>query len=220
MLALTSCVSQPATEQGRAAGGLYDLFMVLAAIIFTIVASLIGWSIVRYRRRPDDDSLPDQFHTNVKLEILWFAIPQLIVIGLFIASATVVADIDEEVAEPTVVVRVESFQWGWRFSYEGSDVVIESLPQDQAEIVLPTATAIAFELTSRDVIHSFYVPEFLIKRDVIPGHDNRLDVTIDEAGTYTGRCAEFCGLLHDRMDFSIRAVPASDYERWLAGAGT
>lgn len=218
MLALTSCVTQPATEQGRAAGGLYDLFMVIAAVIFTVVASLIGWSIVRYRRRGDDDVLPEQFHTNVKLEVLWFAIPQLIVIGLFVASATVLADVDEEVADPDVVVRVESFQWGWRFSYEGSDVVIESLPQDQAEIVLPTETSIAFELTSRDVIHSFYVPEFFIKRDAIPGRENRVDVTIEEAGSYTGRCAEFCGLLHDRMDVSIRAVPVNEYERWLAEA--
>ena len=218
VVVLPACVGEPVTEQGRAAAGLYDLFTVIAAIIFTIVAALIGWSIVRYRARDHDtDVLPKQFHANVKLEILWFAIPQAIVIGLFVASAMVLSDVDDRVAEPEVVVHVEAFQWGWRFTYEGdTGRVVESLPDDQAEIVLPVDTPIAFELTSRDVVHSFYVPEFFIKRDVVPGRENRLDVTIAEAGTYTARCAEFCGLLHDRMDLSIRAVSAADFDRWLA----
>jgi cytochrome c oxidase subunit 2 len=218
VVVLPACVGEPVTEQGRAAAGLYDLFTVIAAIIFTIVAALIGWSIVRYRARGDDDTevLPKQFHANVKLEILWFAIPQAIVIGLFIASVMVLGDVDDRVEEPEVVVQVEAFQWGWRFTYGGdTGRVVESLPNDQAEIVLPIDTPIAFELTSRDVVHSFYVPEFFIKRDVVPGRENRLDVTIDEAGTYTARCAEFCGLLHDRMDLSIRAVSIDDYGRWL-----
>ena len=224
-LFLPACVSRPATEQGRAAAGLYDLFTVIAAVIFTIVAALIGWSIVRYRRRDGDDVLPAQFHTNTKLEIVWFAIPQLIVIGLFVASAMVLGDIDEQVVEPEVVVQVEAFQWGWRFTYEGTDtgsdgdIVIESLPDAPAQILLPVDTPIAFELTSRDVIHSFYVPEFFIKRDVVPGRENRVDITIDEPGAYTARCAEFCGLLHDRMDLSIRAVSIDDYGRWLEGGG-
>ena len=221
VVVLSACVGESVTEQGRAAAGLYDLFTVIAAVIFTIVAVLIGWSIVRYRARGDNDAdvLPTQFHANVKLEILWFAIPQAIVIGLFIASAMVLGDVDDRVEEPDVVVRVEAFQWGWRFTYDGG-AVIESLPDDQAEIVLPVDIPIAFELTSHDVVHSFYVPEFFIKRDVVPGRENRLDVTIDEVGTYTARCAEFCGLLHDRMDLSIRAVSAGDFDRWLAeGAG-
>lgn len=216
VLLLPACVSQPATEQGRAAAGLYDLFTAIAAVIFTIVAALIGWSILRYRRRAGDDVLPDQFHTNTKLEIMWFAIPQVIVIGLFVASAMVLGDVDHRVEEPEIVVQVEAFQWGWRLTYEDIDVVITSLPNDQAEIVLPIDTPIAFELTSRDVIHSFYVPEFFIKRDVVPGRENRVDITIDEPGTYTARCAEFCGLLHDRMDLSISAVSMDDYDRWLA----
>lgn len=218
VVVLPACVGEPVTEQGRAAAGLYDLFTLIAAIIFTIVAALIGWSIVRYRARGDDtEVLPKQFHANVKLEILWFAIPQVIVIGLFVASAMVLNDVDDRVDEPEVVVQVEAFQWGWRFTYEGdTGRVVESLPDDQAEIVLPVDTPIAFELTSHDVVHSFYVPEFFIKRDVVPGRANRLDVTIDEAGIYTARCAEFCGLLHDRMDLSIRAVSEADFDRWLA----
>ena len=227
VVVLPACVGEPVTEQGRAATGLYDLFTVIAAIIFTIVAALIGWSIVRYRARGDDDTeiLPKQFHANVKLEILWFAIPQAIVIGLFIASVMVLGDVDDRVEEPEVVVRVEAFQWGWRFTYEGFDrgadsaIVVESLPDDQAEIVLPVDTPIVFELASRDVIHSFYVPEFFVKRDVVPGQENRLDITIDEPGWYTARCAEFCGLLHDRMDLEIHAVSGQRFLEWRLSMG-
>lgn len=214
-IASTACVSQPATEQGRAAKDLYDAFSTIAAIIFAIVAGLIFYSILRFRKKRDDDVLPDQFHTNTRLEILWFAIPQLIVIGLFVGSVLVLKDTDRVREETDVTVSVTSFQWGWRFSYQGTGVTIDSLPDSQAEIFLPVGETIAFDLQSRDVIHSFYVPEFFVKRDVVPGRTNRLEVTIEETGTYTGRCAEFCGLLHDRMDFTVTAVSTADFDTWL-----
>ena len=192
---------------------LYDFFMVIAAVVFTIVAALIGWSIVRYRKKPGDDALPEQFHTNVKLEVLWFAIPTAIVIALFIASVMAI-DSDEASAEPDLIVEVEAFQWGWRFIYEG-DVVVESLPDSPSEVMLPIDRPIEFELDSEDVVHSFYVPSFLVKRDVVPGRTNSLEVTIDEPGQHTLRCAEFCGLLHDRMDVTLRAVTDGEFEQWL-----
>jgi cytochrome c oxidase subunit 2 len=210
-----ACVAQPVTEQGRATKGLYDTFTIIAAVIFTIVAGLIAFSIIRFRKRPDDDALPGQFHTNTKLEILWFAIPQLIVIGLFIGSVFVLNDVDQVRDETDVTIEVTAFQWGWRFAYEGHDVSIASLPDGPAEIVVPVGQTVAFDLESEDVIHSFYVPEFFVKRDVVPGRTNRLEVVVDEAGTFTGRCAEFCGLRHDGMDFTLRAVSPTEFQTWL-----
>jgi cytochrome c oxidase subunit 2 len=215
LVALVSCVPQPVTEQGRAAQGLYTSFTVIAAVIFSVVALLILFSIVRFRRKTDDEALPEQFHTNTKLEILWFAIPQLIVIGLFIGSVMVLDKVDATSDEPDVTVSVESFQWGWRFTYKGTDMVLESLPEEPAVVTLPTDRTIRFDLESADVIHSFYVPRFFVKRDVVPGRTNELEVMIEEAGTYAGRCAEFCGLFHDQMDFTIEAVENSEFESWL-----
>lgn len=214
---LVGCAPEAVTEQGKGVNDLYTLFSIIAAVIFVVVASLIAWSIVRFRERPDDGELPAQTHTNVKLEILWFAIPTLIVVGLFISSTGVLQDVNEEAEEPKVEISVTGFQWGWRFDY-GDGRVVDSLPDEPAEVVLPVGEPITFLLRSEDVIHSFYVPRFLLKKDVNPGRENRIDVTIEETGTFGGVCAEFCGLLHSKMDFSIKAVTPQAYEEWLSGS--
>ena len=211
-----SCVAQPVTEQGRAAKDLYDSFALIAAVIFTVVAGLIGFSIVRFRKKSGDETLPEQFHTNTKLEVLWFAIPQVIVIGLFIGSVVVLDDTDRVRDRTDVTIDVTAFQWGWRFEYEGTGMALESLPDARATIVIPVGETIAFNLSSHDVIHSFYVPEFFVKRDVVPGRTNRLEVIVDQIGTYTARCAEFCGLLHDSMDFTVEVVDGAGFEKWLS----
>ena len=214
-LATAGCAPQAGNEQGDAVKGLYDVFSVTAAVIFVIVAGLIAWSIIRYRAKPGDNELPHQFHANVKLEVLWFAIPTAIVIGLFITSAVVLNDINEEAPEPAAVVNVQAFQWGWRFDFEEAGVTITSRPGDPAAISLPVGEPITFVISSNDVAHSFYIHEFLLKRDAIPGKENRLAITINEEGTYGGQCAEFCGLLHSEMPFTIDAIPPDEYRAWL-----
>jgi cytochrome c oxidase subunit 2 len=216
------CAPEAPDAQGREIEGLYDFFTVIAVVVFVTTAGLIAWSLIRYRRRAGDDSLPDQFHSNVPIEIVWFAIPQIIVVVLFFVSIQALDVVDEQQAEPAVTVHVQGFQWGWRFTYQGEDVVILGTAQNNPELVLPTDEPVAFVLTSQDVIHSFYIPEFLMKRDVIPGRENRFDVTIEEEGVYDGKCAEFCGLLHGRMDFEIRAVDGAEFDEWITerqGAG-
>lgn len=219
LLLLAACAPEAASEEGGKVAGLYQVFFYVAVGVFVLVAGLIGWSIIAFRDR-GDSAEPTQFHTKLGLEILWFAIPTVIVIVLFILSAGVLGEVNEETPEGGgVVVEVQGFQWGWRFTWpDGTSV--ESLPDDPATILLPTQTPITFELQSQDVIHSFYVPRFLIKRDVVPGTDNRIDLTIEDEGTYVGKCAEFCGLLHDQMDFNIEAVPEDEFEDWLAGLGS
>lgn len=219
VIVISACTGDVVTDGARAATDLYDIFMGLAAVVFVVVASLIGWSIVRYRRKDGDEALPEQFRDNVKLEILWFAIPQLLVIGLFVGSVVALNEVDDESGDPTVTVEVDAFQWGWRFTYPEHDVVVVSLPDEPAEIVIPVDEEVTFVLRSEDVVHSFYVPAFFMKRDVVPGQTNRMDVLVEEAGIYDAKCAEFCGLLHDRMDLTIRAASRSDYEEWLDSAG-
>jgi cytochrome c oxidase subunit 2 len=212
--ATVACAPESVTDEGRDVNRLYDFFSIAAAVIFVITAGLIAWSIIRYRARSDDDE-GRPFHSNVPLEIVWFAIPQVIVIALFIASTGTLDTVDRKVPDPGVTISVEGFQWGWRFRYE-EGVVISGDAQDPAEIVVPVDEPISFEITSVDVIHSFYVTKFLLKRDAIPGRTTRFDITIDSPGVYEGKCAEFCGLLHSRMNFTIRAVERSVFEGWLS----
>lgn len=215
---LAACAPEGATEQSGRVNDLYDFFAVVAAAIFVLVTGLIGWSIIRYRARATDEGEPPQIHTNVKLEVTWFAIPTVIVVVLFILSTGVLGDLDNDdnltAGGRELVVEVDSFQWGWRFDY-GDGVVIESLPEAPAEIRLPVGRPVTFELTSADVVHSFYVPRFLVKRDAIPGRTNTIEVLVMREGVFGGVCAEFCGLLHNEMDFNIIGVDEQTFEAWL-----
>jgi cytochrome c oxidase subunit II len=216
---MCACAPRAVDEQGGEVGDLYDFFLVVATGVFVIVVGLISWSIVRYRERPGDD-LPKQFHSNIGLELLWFAIPQVIVVGLFVVSLSTLNTVEEVPADPSVTVRVEGFQWGWRFDYDDADVAVTSRARAPAELVLPVGEEIVFEITSADVVHSFYVPRFLVKRDTLPGRVNELSVTLTEQGAFRGACAEFCGLLHAYMDFTVRAVPSEEFDDWLAEQAT
>jgi cytochrome c oxidase subunit 2 len=211
---LGACTPDPATSGGEEVASLYQVFGWIAAVVFALVVGLIGWSIIRYRAK--DDELPEQFRGNVKLEIVWFAIPQIIVIALFAISMVTQTEVVDEVDNPDVTIESVAFRWGWRFTYENEDVSVVGTAEDPPEIVVPVDQQLAFDLEARDVVHNFYVPRFLIKRDMIPGRTNRLDFVIEEPGTYDGLCAEFCGLLHSEMTFTIRAVPETDYESWLS----
>lgn len=215
LASLASCAPAAVTEEGRGVNDLYDIFFGVAAGVFAVTAGLIGWSIVRYRARPGDNDLPEQFHQNLPLEITWFAIPQVIVIVLFVLSAITLGTVNERDEDPAAIVTVTGFQWGWRFEFEGTGAEVVGTPEEPAEVKLPTGN-VAFVLHSADVVHNFYVPRFLMKRDVVPGREMRFDVNIEDEGTYTGACAEFCGLLHDKMTFSIEAVSPEEFEAWLS----
>ncbi len=211
---LSACVPSPADVQGESVERLYTIFFIVAAVVFALVAGLIAWSLVRYRARPGDE-LPKQFDRNLKLELTWFAIPLATVIVLFILSAGVLGEVNAENSDPFVTVNVEGYQWGWRFTYEGSGVEVIGDADDRPEIVLPVGRPLTFTLDSADVVHSFWVPRFLIKRDMVPGQQNSISLTVSEAGVYRGVCTEFCGLLHSKMNFVIRAVQPAQFEVWL-----
>jgi cytochrome c oxidase subunit 2 len=114
-------------------------------------------------------------------------------------------------------VRVDAtaFQWQWRFTYPQYGITIIGTPTTYPTFEVPVGQTVQIELRAQDVIHAFYVPQFLFKRDAIPGHLNVFDFTVPEAGTFAGECAEFCGLNHAFMGFSVKAVPRSEFDAWV-----
>jgi cytochrome c oxidase subunit 2 len=185
--------------------------------VAALIWALVAWSILRYRRRNDD--LPSQTHENIPLEIAYTVTPLLIVAVLF--GFTVFTQEQVTGAEEDVDLEVEvvGFQWSWEFRYPDLGVDVESTGEADPVLVLPVGATVRFDLVAEDVNHSFWVPEFLEKRDLIPRVDNHVDVEVTRAGEWTGRCAEFCGLKHWAMRFGVRAVPQDEFDRWVRDEG-
>jgi cytochrome c oxidase subunit 2 len=202
-----------ATRQGRDIFGLWQGSVIVAIFIGGLVWGLILFAILRYRRRNDD--LPTQTQYVVKLEILYTVVPVIIVAVLFAFSYRTQTDVDALTGDPAVTIDVRGFQWQWQFHYRDDDVTVTGVPGQEATMILPAARTTRLILRSADVIHSFYVPGFLFKRDVIPGVTNKVDVTPRDKGTYRGRCAEFCGLDHAKMTFTVKVVSMADYRAWI-----
>jgi cytochrome c oxidase subunit 2 len=207
-----ACTPSSVTEQGRTIHGLYNFFMWAAAVVFVVVSGLILWSIVRYRRR--DDELPKQTHGNNTLELLWTLIPTVLVGVLIFATVQAQDKVLERSPEEALPLKVTAFQWSWQFDYPGG-VRVVGQPKQRPTMVVPVGRPVRIELVSADVVHSFYVPRTLFKRQAIPGFTNRFDLTFDQAGTYPGQCAQFCGVAHADMLFDVKVVPDSEFESWL-----
>ncbi|TFV65227.1 UNVERIFIED_ORG: cytochrome c oxidase subunit II [Bacillus sp. AZ43] len=211
------------TEQSQDMRELWTGSVIAALIVGIAVWALIGWSVVMHRKRSDE--LPKQTAYNLPLEIVYTILPFVIIAGLFFYTVVVQNRVMERSDEPDETIAVNAFKWNWQFVYpetEGPDGEPVDTVGTTAEIpvlVLPTDRTIRFELASADVIHSFWVPEFLFKLDVIPGNengrDNVFEVTVQEEGAYVGRCAELCGTYHAYMNFEVRAVSGEDYDAYL-----
>jgi cytochrome c oxidase subunit 2 len=213
---------EPHTTQAKEVFWLYNVVLVMGAIVFFGVEGFIVYAVVRYRRR--DDRLPTQVHGNNLVEMVWTAIPTVIVLVLFVLSTFTLNSISAH-SDPGVTIEVEGKQWAWVFHYLDSDnnptndVVVSGGSLTPPVMVVPVGEPVLLRLISHDVIHSFFVPAFLVKRDVIPTGDrppNELEFTVSEAGTYSGQCAEFCGDLHARMTFKVQAMPRTEYAAWFA----
>jgi cytochrome c oxidase subunit 2 len=209
----------PASQQGERIAGLWNGFVLAALAVGLLVWGLITYALIRYRRRSDDE-LPNQKPYNIPLEILYTSVPVVVVGVLFAFSVQVQTDVERRVADPDVRITVEGFQWQWRFTYPDDGITLVGTPDaGPPELVLPIGETVRFDLVADDVAHSFWVPEFIEKRDLIPGVVNEIDITPTREGTFVGRCAEFCGLDHWRMSFSVRIVPADEFDRWVAEHG-
>jgi cytochrome c oxidase subunit 2 len=214
--AIAGCAPNSVTEQGRAVYDLYNLFLYIAAVVYVVVAALVIWSVVRYRRR--DDELPKQTHGNNRLELTWTAIPFVIVLFLFVVTLQAQNKVLDQAAQPGVNVTVTGFQWSWRFAYEGTGAEVIGSPERVPELVLPVGQTVRVKLESADVVHSFYVPQTLFKRQAIPGVTSEFDLTFEKVGLYHGACVQFCGLQHTDMVFRVRVVSQGEYQSWLADA--
>lgn len=209
-----------ATEQGRETVSLWKIFLVIAAILAAIVYGLIAFVVIRYRRRRDDDgSVPSQRREIISLELLYTAVP-LVVVGVLLGlSARTQQKVTRLSEHPDLAVDVIGFQWQWQFRYPGGTVVTGT-PGKPPVLELPVRRTVQLHLISNDVIHSFWVPRFIEKRDLVPGVDNRIDVRLTTTGEFPGVCSEFCGLDHWRMAFSVRAVSPEEFDAWLANGGS
>jgi cytochrome c oxidase subunit 2 len=218
---VAGCLPAPATEEARATSTLWTQFVIAAAVVGAIVWGLITVAILRFRRRPRDvGTVPPQIADSRRLEIAWTILPIVTVLGLFGLTLVALGKVDARAASPSVTVDVIAYRWQWRFDYAGSGISVSGTPDQPAELVLPAGEPVHIVLTSADVAHSFFVPQFLFKRDAIPGIRNEFDFTITEPGTYAGQCAEFCGVFHDRMLLVVRALSRADFDTWLAGHGS
>jgi cytochrome c oxidase subunit 2 len=196
---------------------------VAALIVGVMTWSLILFAAIHYRRRRDDE-IPVQTRYNLPMELLYTVAPVIVVLVFF----KFVIDTQNEVpydgknqsADHEIIVVGQ--QWSWTFNYvedpalDGQTTVFEAGdPQDAPTLYLPVGESVEFHLRSADVVHSFWVPAFTYKLDIIPGRDNNFTMTPIRQGTFEGRCAELCGTYHSRMLFNVKVVPADEFAAHL-----
>lgn len=240
-LAATGCASneltrlgmpEPITEQAERVLALWQGSWVTAFAVGILVWGLFIWTILFHRKR--SEQLPPQVRYNMPIEALYTVLPIVVISVLFFFTARDQAYLMETEEPADVHVEVVAFQWAWQFNYmddtkENGGEVIHSevgIPNPdgtadrstQPTLVLPEDSVVHFDLHSPDVIHSFWIPAFGFKMDVVPGRDNAFQVNMNEgtADSYVGRCAELCGVDHTRMLFNVEVLPQDEYEAWDA----
>jgi cytochrome c oxidase subunit 2 len=216
------------TSMNRTVRDLWVGSWVAALAVGVLVWGLTIWCVVRYRRRKHDTGLPPQLRYNVPLEILYTLVPLFMVGVLFFYTARDQAHIEQRYTDPDVRITVVAHRWAWDFNYTQADVFdtgtqvpegpngVDTTGEDTIpHLYLPAGKKVELTLRSRDVDHSFYVPAFSYKKDVIPGRTNYWNLTPTKQGTYIGRCAELCGEFHARMLFKVSVVSPAEYQQHL-----
>lgn len=208
-----------ASVQAVVLAHVWHVFIYAGLGVFAVVAGLILWSVIAYRRRSGDGIQAAQFTRNAPLEVAWTIVPILIVSGLFAVTYAAETSVDAVSSSPDEIVQVVAFRWGWRFFYPRRHASVVGTSDAPPTFALPLDRTSEIRLTSSDVIHAFWIPAFLYKRDAIPGTVNRLDVHPTRSGTFPGKCAEFCGLQHAKMTFTVRVLAPAAYAAWLREHG-
>ena len=178
--------------------------------VFAVVAAAIVYSILKFRVQPEDDSDGPPIHGHTGLEIVWTAIPAVLVTAISIVSAVVLAQNDDAGPNP-IRIAVTAQQFAWKFEYPGD------APVTSGQLVLPVNQSVKLTLRSLDVIHSFWVPEFGQKSDAVPGVETTLVITPNRTGEFAIVCTELCGIGHPLMRVPVRVVERAEYETFLAG---
>lgn len=196
-----------ASEEAPKFDTLMDVMIVLSSFVFAIVMVMLGYSIWRYRAKPGDESDGEPIHGNTKLEVAWTAIPTVIVLFGAIYSWVILDDIEARENPMPIGVTAQQFKWTFEYPEEGVSA---------NELHVPAGQQIELTLNSVDVIHSFWVPEWRVKKDVVPGLTTSLVTTPDREGTYSAICTELCGIGHSTMRAFVVVEPRDEFERWVA----
>jgi cytochrome c oxidase subunit II len=188
---------------------------IICIAVFAVVAAAIIYSVLKFRANPDDDSDGPPIHGHTGLEIVWTAIPTVLVTAISVVSAVVLAKNDDAGPNP-IRIAVTAQQFAWKFEYPGDQKLTSG------QLVLPVNEPVKLTLRSLDVIHAFWVPEFGQKSDAVPGIETTLVITPNRKGEFSIVCTELCGLGHATMRAAVRVVDRAEYESFLAatpGAG-
>lgn len=205
---------KPAGPNARTIDDLQRPLFYVAGVVGLIVFAAIGYAIVRFKDRGQE--MPEQTHGKTWLEILLTVIPALILVGVGIPTVAAVFELDEQSNE--CVINVTGQQWWWEYDYSGTcgGVEITEPIVTTGELVIPAGTPVLLRITSRDVIHSYWIPALNGKRDAVPGRLHTLRLEADEPGIYMGQCTEFCGLSHARMRQAAVALDVADFQTWVS----
>ncbi|MRG58375.1 cytochrome c oxidase subunit II [Agromyces sp. CFH 90414] len=223
---------QPAvTNHTDRVAGLWVTSWIVLLVVGVITWGLTIWAVIAYRRRRGQTGLPVQLRYNMPIEVFYTIVPLILVLGFFAFTARDQQAIEQRFAEEDVDVKVEVIakQWAWDFNYVNEDVYspgIQGQPDvdgpdgslvqsELPTLYLPVDANVEIELESRDVIHSFWVVDFLYKKDMFPGKTNYMSLTTQREGTYEGKCAELCGEYHSLMLFNVKVVSQGEYDEYI-----
>ena len=204
-----------ASTQAQSIDTLWDVLIIASVPMFVLVTVVVGFSILDFRMRPGEDDLDGPpIHGNTRLEIIWTAIPAVLIVGLCVYAYVVLTDIEEAPASQERVVRVTGQQFAWTFAYNEGGRKFNS-----TQLYLPEGESVKFDVTSRDVIHDFWVPAFRMKIDAVPGVSTELRVTPKTNGDFPVVCAELCGLGHSVMRQTAHVIDQAEFDSWMERRG-
>lgn len=199
-----------ASQQAERVDQLLWFVLIVSLALFTVVASVLLYAAVRFRVDEDDDEDGPPTHGNTRLEIVWTVIPAVLLAVVAVWAYLVLSD-NEALASDRLVVDVTAEQFAWTFNYPDEQVA-------SGDLRIPVGRQVELKMRSKDVIHDFYVTEFRVKQDVVPGITTRLIIDPDETGTYQVICAELCGVGHGVMRARVMVMEPGEYEQWIASA--
>lgn len=225
-----------ATELGNKVRGLHHLALIICVVMGIVVFGALGYSLVKFRKSQGAQAA--KFSHSTKAEIVWTVIPVLILVGLAIPTARVLVEMEDTQAAD-LRIKVTGYQWKWRYEYLDHGISFFSNIDDASNaasmvgaglelhehylrdvdkpMVVPVGKKVKLQLTSNDVIHAWWVPEFYVKRDAVPGTINETWFKAEKTGTYRGQCAELCGRGHGFMPIVVEVLEQDEFDAWVAG---
>lgn len=225
LVALTGCskdadsgFSGDVSSNNEISHSLWTYSWLIAAIVGVFTAILIIWPAIFHRAPKNGPEFPKQTQYNVPVEIAYTLIPFIIVAGLFYFTAVKESQITKPQANVKHQIVVNGIQWSWQFTYldAGKEVTVTGTPAKPPVLVVPQGERVRYIINSNDVVHGFWIPEFMIQIQNLPGVTNHLEFTANKLGDFPGRCNILCGRNHSQMLFTVRVVTPAEYETYIS----